>query len=330
MIMASNFHFAVILCSHNGDRFIVEQIRSILDQALPATIHVHDFASHDATRAVLEALCAQASGRITTTFHDHAPGAAASFLVALRDTLPQLPHDALILFADQDDVWCPEKLATIAREITHRRLSPAKPFLMFHDVTVVDADLTPLRPTYYTGNPFRVPRDLDRRRLMMANPAIGHTMLLSVPLARLVADWPDGEGYLMHDWLAILVASRIGRVEQIPTALSLYRQHDNNILGAYRTRGRIASLSRLLGFVDRMTGQAVRFTQAVETTSIASESIHITYLDRACRHGYRTAALALAWAAVVHGPTWQRKAIGLLLFTRAIIGPIEGRKGVTT
>ena len=328
--MADNSRFAVILCSHNGARFIGEQIRSILDQAMPVTIHVHDFASRDGTRAVLDALHLQAGKRMTVTFHDQAPGAAASFLVALRHTLQRLPDDALILFADQDDVWCPEKLVTITREITRRGLSPAEPFLLFHDVTVVDADLTPLRPTYYTGNPFMVPRDLDRRRLMMANPAIGHTMLLSTPLARVVAAWPDSEGYLMHDWLAILIASRIGRIEHIPEALSLYRQHDSNVLGAYRTRSRMSSLSRLLDFVDRMTVQATRFARAIETPPRGGDAVHTTYLDRACRHGYRTAALALAWAATVHGPTWQRKAIGLLLFARAILGPGNNRNGATT
>lgn len=321
MNMADNTRFAVVLCSHNGARFIDEQIRSILDQSDSIVVHVHDFASRDETHALLDNLRTEVRDRLQVTLHDVAPGAAASFIVALRHTLPSLPDDTLIFFSDQDDVWCPQKLAAITLEIQHRGLSAEEPFLLFHDVTVVDADLTPIRPTYYTGNPFRVPRDLDRRRLMMANPAIGHTMLLSTPLARIVADWPDSDRYLMHDWLAILLASRIGRVEQVPYQLSLYRQHDSNVLGAYRTRGRISSLSRLLGFVDRMTRQALHFAQMIDEAPPAGRRVRTTYLDRLCRRGYRSTALALAWAAGVHGPTWQRKAIGLLLLTRAIIGP---------
>jgi glycosyltransferase involved in cell wall biosynthesis len=324
--MIASPHFAVILCSHNGDRFIVEQLRSILGQPFAVSVYVHDFASHDGTRAALDAMRGETGGRITLTFHNRAPGAAASFLLALRGTLPLLPDNALILFADQDDVWRPEKLATIVREMELRALSPATPFLLFHDVAVVDADLAPLRSTYYTGNPFRVPRDLDRRRLMMANPAIGHTMLLSSPLARIVAGWPDGERYLMHDWLTILIASRIGTVVQIPEALSLYRQHDSNVLGAYRTRGGIGSLARLLTFVDRMTGQAMRFARTVNGLQCGNGAVRATYLDLACRRGYRIAALALAWAAAVHGPTWQRKAISLLLLARAVIGPKDSAK----
>lgn len=318
--MTEDYRFAVVLCSHNGDRFVREQIQSILDQEERVeTIHVHDFASRDDTRAVLQAIQAEAGNVVRLTFHDHAPGASASFLEALRHVAPLLGERTLVFLADQDDVWLPIKLTTVRQEVERRRLDAAEPMLLFHDVQVVDAALNPIRPTYYTGNPFQVPRDLDPRRLMMANPAIGHTMLLSAALVRIVADWPESDRYLMHDWLAILIATRLGRVEVIPQALSLYRQHDANILGAYRTRGRIASVSRLLRFIDRMIHQATAFSRALPTTSARASS----RVERLCRRGYRSTALALSWAALVHGPTWQRKAISMLLFARAIAGPRE-------
>lgn len=321
--MIEDYRFSVILCSHNGDRFVREQIQSILDQEERVeAIYVHDFASRDDTRAVLQEIQAEAGDVVRLTFHDHASGASASFLEALRHTAPLLGERTLVFLADQDDVWLPGKLAIVRREVEQRRLDTAKPMLLFHDVQVVDAKLNPIRPTYYTGNPFQVPRDLDARRLMMANPAIGHTMLLSAALVRIVTDWPESDRYLMHDWLAILIASRLGRVEMIPQALSLYRQHDANVLGAYRTHGRIASVSRLLRFIDRMILQATAFSLALPATSTRGGAAG-SGLERLCRRGYRSTALALSWAALVHGPTWQRKAISLLLFARAIVGPRE-------
>lgn len=321
--MTEDYRFAVVLCSHNGGRFVREQIQSILDQEERVkAIHVHDFASRDDTRTVLQTIQAEAGDVVRLTFHDHAPGAAASFIEALRHVAPLLGERTLVFLADQDDVWLPEKLAIVRREVERRRLNPAEPILLFHDVQVVDAALGPVRSTYYTGNPFRVPRDLDQRRLMMANPVIGHTMLLSAALVRIVADWPESDRYLMHDWLAILIASRLGRVEMIPQVLSLYRQHDANVLGAYRTRGRIASVSRLLRFIDQMIRQATAFSRALPATSARTDGAG-RGLERLCRRGYRSTALALSWAALVHGPTWQRKAISLLLFARAIAGPRE-------
>lgn len=322
--MTEDYRFVVILCSHNGDRFVREQIQSILDQdERVEAIHVHDFASRDDTRMVLQAIRAEAGDVVRLTFHDHAPGASASFLEALRHVAPLLDERTFVFLADQDDVWLPGKLATVRREIERRSLNAAEPTLLFHDVQVVDATLGSIRATYYTGNPFRVPRDLDPRRLMMANPAIGHTMMLSGALVRIIADWPESDRYLMHDWLAILIASRLGRVEVIPQALSLYRQHDANILGAYRTRGKIASVSRLLRFIDRMIQQATAFSRALPTPRAGAVG---SGLERLCRRGYRSTALALSWAALVHGPTWQRKAISLLLIARAIAGPRKNEK----
>ncbi|MEZ0497926.1 glycosyltransferase [Sphingomonas sp. IW22] len=318
-------HFTVVLCSHNGRRFIAAQIRSIFEQTRQVdAVHVHDFGSRDDTRAIVEAMAGTYDGRLTLTRHEAAPGPAASFLSALRLTLPMLPEDGLILFADQDDVWLPHKIASLDQSIAASAISTADPVLIFHDVQVVDTNLKQIRPTYYSGNPFRVPRDLDPVRVMMANPAIGHTMMLSRSLAQQILDWPNASDYLMHDWMAVLIASRTGRIHFVDQRLSLYRQHDSNVLGAYRSGRRVAPLPRLMRFVDRQTRQAMSFSHA------AAELRHRTVgqgaavrLESRCRHGYRSAALALGLAAFRHGPTWQRKAIGALLIARSIAGPIS-------
>ena len=324
---ASDIRFHVVLCSHNGAAFIEDQIASILRQGDGiAVLHIHDFASGDNSRELLDRLKAQVGSRIQLHYHPDAPGAAASFVRALQHTAPLLTEQSLVFLADQDDIWLPEKLSTINTELERRRLSPAEPFILFHDVHVVDDTLQMIRPTYYTGNPFYVPRDLDRTRLLMANPAIGHTMLMSPALINLMTSWPDTDCYMMHDWLAMLIASRVGRIEQIPMALSLYRQHENNVLGAYRTRGGIASVSRLLRFTDRMVVQAVGFARAAHDLS-TKRAIASSGLEAWCRCGYRPAALALSMGAVMRGPTWQRKAIGLLLLARAVIGPANGKTG---
>ncbi len=316
----TNFHFSVVLCSHNGAAFIAEQIESILRQGDGiACVYVHDFASTDGTRLILDRLAAEHDGRLSVSCHADAPGAAASFLRALALTLPVLTDRSLVFLADQDDVWLPHKLATVRAALIERQLVPSEPFLLFHDVEVVAQDLRRLRPTYYTGNPFRLPRDLQRTRLLMVNPAIGHTMLLSVPLIRALVAWPNPDRYLMHDWLALLVAKEVGRVEPILTALSLYRQHDANVLGAYRAN-RPPSLERLLQFSDRVVEQALRFARASHALG-ARRPGPTSPFDRLFRQGYRLTAIALSIAAAIRGPTWQRKAIGLIFLVRAIVGP---------
>lgn len=314
-----------ILCSHNGARFIAAQIDSILGQNVGIdAIHVHDFGSSDTTLAIAEASAASNPGRVHVTAHAEAPGAAASFMKALRLTLPLLPPDALVFFVDQDDVWLPHKTQALERELRSSEISLNDSVLIFHDVRVVDAELRVIRPTYYSGNPFRLPRDLNPASILMSNPAIGHTMVLSAPLARQVANWPDATCYLMHDWLALLVASRMGTIHFVDEALSLYRQHEANVLGAYRTDRRPARIAKLMRFADGLIRQAICFSRSMDVVGHRSiESRPAMQLESACRQGYRAAAAALAVAAFHHGPTWQRKAIGLILLVRAVFGRLR-------
>lgn len=313
--------FDVVLCSHNGAAFIEEQIASILAQhAQIHAIHVHDFASRDDTRAVLARLSATAGGKLLVTCHDDAPGASQSFIRALRLTLPLLAEDALVFLADQDDVWLPGKVETITAALQARNVTCDMPLLLFHDVKVVDQTLQVMRPTYYTGNPFALPRDLAFARLVLANPAIGHTMLLSRSLIALIVGWPGIERYMMHDWLAVMIASRLGRVEYVPLALSLYRQHQSNILGAYRTHRR-ASPRRLLQHADRLITQTMAFSHATHAARQQIAAPAPSRLEVWMKGSYRRGAMALGISAIAFGPTWQRKAIGGLLLLRALIGP---------
>lgn len=315
--------FHVVLCSHNGAPYLRDQIESIARQGGGIVrIHVHDFASRDGTRTLLETLREEIGQRLLVTFHEDAPGASASFIRALRQTVPLLSPDSMVFLADQDDVWLPEKLASIEDWLDRAELTAQEPLVLFHDVRVVDESLNLLRPSYYTGNPFQLPRDLDPTRLLMANPAIGHTMLISAPMVRAVAAWPDAERYLMHDWLAMLIASRIGKIVHIPQALSLYRQHGGNVLGAYRTGGRLVSLTRLHRFAGRVVEQALAFASASSLVGGSDLKWPVRPgFERRFRHGYRRTALALFAASLWRGPTWQRKAIGVFFALQSLTGP---------
>jgi len=323
-----NLKFYVVLCSHNGSSFIEEQIRSILNNGTAImAIHIHDFASTDDTRRILARLRIEYAEQLNVTYHADAPGASASFIRALRLIEPLLMDESLVFLSDQDDVWLPNKLGTVIDELAARRLAPNSPFLLFHDVEVVDENLQRVRRSYYTGNPFQIPRDLNRSRLLLANPAIGHTMLMSKALIHEIISWPMADNFMMHDWLAILVANEIGRVEYIDKQLSLYRQHESNILGAYRTRRRVVSFDRLFQLTDELIWQAVNFSQTLRTKGAQrrKNASTNTYLERICGGGYREAALALSVLAFSYGPTWQRKALGFFLFARAFLGPRRKR-----
>jgi rhamnosyltransferase len=98
----------VLLATYNGSRWIREQVESILQQqAVDLTIAIRDDASTDGTRWELARFEHDPRVRITAAT---APGgsAAGNFLALIREN-PASAFD-LVAFADQDDLWNPDKL----------------------------------------------------------------------------------------------------------------------------------------------------------------------------------------------------------------------------
>jgi len=94
---------SVCMATYNGERFVEEQLRSILDQ-LPSDgeILVVDDASTDGTVAVVTGM---ADPRIRVFVHADNRGYVSTFGEALERA-----DGAAILLSDQDDVWVPGRL----------------------------------------------------------------------------------------------------------------------------------------------------------------------------------------------------------------------------
>lgn len=318
----------VLLCSHNGARFIAQQIASIRAQSRAVdVIHVFDHASDDGTRGVLAQL-AQDAGEAPLELHwvDHAPGAAMSFFHAMAQLAPRVGAGDCIFLADQDDVWLPGKVAAMLDAAT---LLP-RPWALFHDVQVVDESLTPLQPTFYTGDPYAVPRDLDARRLLLANPVVGHTLVLSGDMLACVARVPEQPAYVMHDWVVALVAQRMQRLVFVPQCLSLYRQHGANLLGTSRNRSLGEQLRRGMLLAERVLVQAMAWARAqpggVLPAASAAAGVPAWLAQPWAGRSRARVAWRLAWHALASGPTLRRKAMGLFLVLQSLRPAPGGRR----
>lgn len=313
----------VLLCSHNGARFIAEQIASIRAQSQAVdVIHVFDHASDDGTRAVLEQLAGQPGAPIELHWIGDAPGPAMSFFRAMGQLASRIEAADSVFLADQDDVWLPGKVAAMLEAAAHR----PRPWALFHDVQVVDEALAPLQPSFYTGNPYAVPRDLDPRRLLLTNPVIGHTLLLSGDLLRHIARLPEQSAYVMHDWAVALVAQRMQCLAYVPHSLSLYRQHGANLLGASRQRGLGEQLQRGMRLAGRVLGQAMAWARAHSAGVLPAASPKAgspPWLSQPWSgHSHHRVALQLAWHALVSGPTWRRRSLALFLALQVLRRPV--------
>ncbi len=223
-------HVRILLSTYNGEAYLPDQLASFRHQTHGDwSLLWRDDGSGDATEAMMAAFTAEVGDDRCRRLEmpPRKLGARESFLTLLRAAAPALgPRDA-VAFADQDDVWLPEKLergvaalAAVALEV---------PALLCTRQMLVDAALAPF------GESPAVRRAPGFPAALTQNVATGCTILLNRAAARLVAGSRAPETTL-HDWWSYLVVSAAGgRVLVDPAPLVLYRQHGANLVGAPAT-----------------------------------------------------------------------------------------------
>ncbi|MDE2240348.1 MAG: glycosyltransferase, partial [Rhodospirillales bacterium] len=105
----ANTGVAILLSTFNGREFLPVQLNSFLAQTHDRwVLHWRDDGSSDDTVAIMRDFAARVGPDRCVESPSSGPhlGAAASFLTLLRESIGAMA----VAFADQDDVWLPEKL----------------------------------------------------------------------------------------------------------------------------------------------------------------------------------------------------------------------------
>lgn len=246
---------SVALCTHNGAQFVEEQVRSILSQTLPVhEIVLGDDESHDNSVQRVRKLV-EGTG-VDLIVREHRPGLGVRENFA--DAVAATTGDVVAL-SDQDDVWQPERLT---------RLVPAlnDAVLVHSDARLVDEAGHPLGQTLLASLEAsrweleQLERGDALAVLLRRNLVTGATVVMRGDFAR--AALPVPEGWLHDEWFAMLAA--IDRALQlVPEALTDYRQHDTNEVGAARM-----NLIEKLRFL-RTTGSGEHRRKALRATTLA-------------------------------------------------------------
>ena len=213
----------VLLATHNGLRFIDQQVASILGQeGVAVRIVALDDSSTDGTADWLLERAAT-EPRLTVLPDDGTGGSSAkNFARLIRVASPE-PGE-LVAFADQDDVWQPRKLARHAFLLAER------------DIDGVSSSITSF---HEGGKRTLVRKDYPQRAFdyLLESPGPGCTFLISQRLLALTASTletsEDARAVDFHDSLIYAIARGCGWNWHIDSEPSVdYRQHDSNVMGS--------------------------------------------------------------------------------------------------
>jgi glycosyltransferase involved in cell wall biosynthesis len=239
----------VLVTTYNGAQFLREQLESIEVQTWPEIcVTIRDDGSTDETTELLEAWAAGRSH--VTVLGGSRLGVTKNFLTLLAHPDEESDYFA---FADQDDVWLPDK---VERAVSALRLCRADEPTMY--CTRLEYADERLRHLGYTS----VPKRLGFANALVENIATGCTMVMNRCARELVCEkLPDRA--LIHDWWCYLVVSAFGKVIYDERPSIRYRQHENNLTGGTPSRMELF-MRRSLRFLRYEKGRPLVSDQAAE------------------------------------------------------------------
>ena len=116
MKVVNNKLVAILLATYNGEKFLVEQLDSLMSQSFKDfNVYVHDDGSTDSTCQILDQFCSRYDNIFLLDDPQNNRGAKGSFEWLLENV-----ESNYYMFCDQDDFWLKDKVTntlTKLREI---------------------------------------------------------------------------------------------------------------------------------------------------------------------------------------------------------------------
>lgn len=237
---------AILMATYNGERYLAEQIGSILGQTNHDWhLYIHDDGSKDDTVAILNDHARKHPDEITVMEYPPQGGALSNFMSLLE----RVEAD-YYMFSDQDDVWMPEKVQLTLQKMREMETtySANVPLVSFCDLQVVNSRLELKDASFFHAR--GIERMVFKERFFhLANMVPGCTMLFN-RIARDTARPYQESKYIIHDYHIVLNAlAHGGHIAGIPQPLISYRQHDDNVVGVGEKSETIANRLKSLGAV---------------------------------------------------------------------------------
>ncbi|WP_235102339.1 glycosyltransferase [Photobacterium carnosum] len=205
----------ILLATYNGEKYIEEQILSILKQTFSGfNLIIRDDGSTDNTLSKIALIKDDRIRVVRDNLGSLGPAGNFRELITISNA-------DLLFFSDQDDVWDQNKLKVTIDKFDHCN----EPTLVYTNAEVVDQDLNSL--LYNTYNVEVEPSPVS---FFFNNGGLqGCSMAVNRQLVDII-DFKNISWY-MHDLVFTFYASCFGRIIFINEKMFKYRQHNNNVLG---------------------------------------------------------------------------------------------------
>ena len=211
---------SILMSVYNGEKYLKTQIDSILNQTYKNfKLYIRNDGSSDSSAQIIESYN---DDRIIFS-NEHNVGAAESFFELLRSNA----DSDYIFFSDQDDVWYPEKLEIMLKEI---QKYDDVPTMIFTDFKTIDSDGNLIDESYEKKSALNVCEGEVTVEKILVHPYVfGCASVINKKLAQIVKNQP--KGIEMHDCWISQTAAAVGKLIYMPIKSIAHRFHNSNATG---------------------------------------------------------------------------------------------------
>ncbi|MGQ7358832.1 glycosyltransferase family 2 protein [Streptococcus suis] len=267
--MKSEVKVLIMLASYNGEKYIEEQILSIINQDFKNwNLLIQDDGSTDNTVEIVSKFV-EMDSRIQLRFNTnnyHGPYYNFHSLINFCKTHQEFDF---YMFADQDDKWNENKISTMLKYFGDNNT----PQLIYADMAIIDSDNNVLYPSInkYLGLKYQNPESFFfSHSVYGCNIMLNRELFQEVPAINIF----DFEvKFLSHDNYYAKAAATIGEVCFIDEVVMGYRRHGENVTAKQEYKNSFNKLfARLFNLNDLANSHALTYNQSLYAIKIFNQS----------------------------------------------------------
>lgn len=221
--MEKKIKISIVIAAYNGERYIAEQVKSLLEQTfLPDEIIICDDSKNDLTFQAVQAFMPNSIIRYIK--NDEPLGVAGNFEKALS-----LARGEYIFMCDQDDVWLPDKVRVMTAMLEENCDVDG----VFCNSTLVDENLEHLGQTLWQLRKFTC----SMQKTLASGDALkvfcrrvvcsGHNIAIKRRALEYILPFPQLTPFYPDTWIALSTALN-SKWLMCNGCLTLYRLHTAN------------------------------------------------------------------------------------------------------
>lgn len=215
----------IIMCTYNGEKYIKEQIESILHNTITDwRLYISDDESTDNTYVIASEYAKVYPQKIILTTHINVADPSIHFLEKIKDISMIMQDNDYIMLCDQDDIWYNNKIELTLEHMSNliKKNGNEIPLLICTDVEVVNEKKEQLSQSFRRMIHYNI-KNLDAAHLLMEHKAQGCTIMINKVLADKIRELPTVA--TKHDMWLEMIAVTMGKVDYVDEPTMAYRRY---------------------------------------------------------------------------------------------------------